>query len=68
MGLAGPAAEAAELGAAGAAGRGGMPMMPMMPPGGGRDSGKNRSRTAYLPEDDDIWGTGIAVAPPVIGV
>jgi hypothetical protein len=40
----------------------------MMPGGGaGRGQERERSRLAWLGEDDDFWGTGGPAVPPVIG-
>ncbi|GLY93148.1 hypothetical protein [Actinoplanes sp. NBRC 103695] len=55
--------------AAGGLGAGGVPPMmpPMMPPGamGGQD--KERERTTWLAEDEEVWGTDPDVSPAVIG-
>ena len=40
----------------------------MMPHGaGGAEGEQERERTSWLTEDEDVWGTGGDVAPPVIG-
>jgi hypothetical protein len=40
----------------------------MMPGGGaGRGQERDRSRLAWLGEDDDFWGAGGPAVPPVIG-
>jgi hypothetical protein len=66
------AATAAEEAAAGtaaanAAKAGGY--MPMMPPmmGGQQGQSQDRERSAWLTEDEDIWGADDDVAPPLIG-
>ncbi|SEG79394.1 hypothetical protein SAMN04489712_112209 [Thermomonospora echinospora] len=43
----------------------GMPMMPGA--GGGKDGEKERERTTWLTEDEDVWGADGDTAPPVIG-
>ncbi len=68
--LGGAAAQEAAAAAANAAnaGRGGM--MPMMPPmmGGAQGAGKqDRERSAWMTEDENIWGADDDVAPPLIG-
>ena len=64
-------AAASELGAINAAspsgfGGGGMPMMPGMGGGGGQQD-KERERTTWLDEDEEVWGTDPDLAPAVIG-
>ncbi|NUP48504.1 MAG: WXG100 family type VII secretion target, partial [Catenulispora sp.] len=51
-------------GAAGAAGRG-MPMSPGSGAGGNKDD-KGRNRTAFLSEDEEVWGVGDDVADGVL--
>ena len=51
-------------GAAGAAGRA-MPMSPGSGAGGNKDD-KGRNRTAYLSEDEDVWGAGGDIADGVL--
>lgn len=51
-------------GGRGAAGRG---MMPMAPHAGGQGDDKERERSTWLTEDEDVWNTGDDAAPPVIG-
>jgi hypothetical protein len=68
-GLSGAPAAAGLAGSPGAAGgMGGMP--PMMPPMGGmggNDQDKERERTTWLAEEEEVWGTDPDVAPSVIG-
>lgn len=54
---------------AGAAGTSGYPPMmpPMMPPGAMGNQDKERERTTWLAEDEDVWGTDPDVSPAVIG-
>jgi hypothetical protein len=62
--LAGAGAGLGAGAAAGAAGRG----MPMTPPGGqgaGKDD-KARNRTAYMSEDEEVWGVGGDVSDGVL--
>ncbi|MFG1654268.1 hypothetical protein ACGFIE_30470 [Micromonospora sp. NPDC049275] len=47
------------------AGAGGMP--PFMPPMGGQAGGKDRERTTWLAEDEEVWGTDPDLVPAVIG-
>ncbi|MFC7712400.1 hypothetical protein [Micromonospora lupini] len=48
------------------AGAGGMP--PFMPPmGGGQAGGKDRERTTWLAEEEEVWGTDPDLVPAVIG-
>ena len=55
-------------GGAGAAGAGYPPMMPpMMPPGAAGGQDKERERTTWLAEDEEVWGTDPDVSPSVIG-
>jgi uncharacterized protein YukE len=58
------AARAATAGKGGP-GAGGMPMGGMGGGGGGQN--EERERTTWLTEDEDVWGGGDDVAPPVIG-
>ncbi|PZG14114.1 hypothetical protein C1I95_22400, partial [Micromonospora craterilacus] len=54
----------------GAMGTGGMPFMPPMGgmgSPGGRDSEKERERTTWLAEEEDVWGTEPDVTAAVIG-
>lgn len=51
-------------GAAGASGRG-MPMSPGSGAGGNKDD-KGRNRTAFLSEDEEVWGVGDDVADGVL--
>jgi hypothetical protein len=44
-----------------------MPMMPPMMGGAGGQQGQDRERSAWLTEDEDIWGADDDVAPPLIG-
>ena len=57
----GNAGAAAEQGGMGAGGRG------MMPMGGHGQGEKERERSTWLTEDDDIWGDDGDAAPPLIG-
>ncbi|MFF5212408.1 hypothetical protein [Streptosporangium sp. NPDC000396] len=53
---------------AGALGAGGMPMMPMTPMGGaGGEGDKDRERSTWISQEEDVWGDDGDVAPPVIG-
>lgn len=60
-----------QAGAAAAAGlgNGGMPFMPPMggAPGAGGQQDRDRERTTWLAEDEDVWGTDPDCAPAVIG-
>ncbi|TBL34420.1 hypothetical protein EYA84_15545 [Verrucosispora sp. SN26_14.1] len=68
----GPAGAAGAAGA-GIPGMGGMGGFPMMPPmggmgqGGGRDTDKDRERSTWLAEEEEVWGTDPDCAPAVIG-
>jgi hypothetical protein len=62
------AAGAAGGGAAGMAGMGGMPFMPPMGGGGGgNQSEKERERSTWLAEEEEVWGTDPDVTVAVIG-
>ncbi|MFI7080370.1 hypothetical protein ACIBO1_24000 [Micromonospora sp. NPDC049903] len=64
------AAGAAGVGIPGMGGMGGFPMMPPMGgmgQGGGRDNDKDRERTTWLAEEEEVWGTDPDCAPAVIG-
>ncbi|WP_436535627.1 hypothetical protein [Actinoplanes sp. HUAS TT8] len=62
------AAGASSPGSAGAAGMGGYPpMMPPMMPMGGNQQEKERERTTWLAEDEEVWGTDPDLAPSVLG-
>ncbi|MBN1171983.1 MAG: hypothetical protein JXA67_07395 [Micromonosporaceae bacterium] len=53
-----------------ASGYNGMPMSPMMGGMGGMGAGqqeKERERTTWLAEDEDVWGTDPECAPAVLG-
>lgn len=61
-GLGGGLGAGAGAGGAGAAGRGMMPMM-----GGHNQGEKERERSTWLTEDEDVWGGDGDAAPPMIG-
>ncbi|MFG1610223.1 WXG100 family type VII secretion target [Actinoplanes sp. NPDC049265] len=57
---------AAAMGASGSPG--GAPMMPpMMPPGAAGNQDKERERTTWLAEEEEVWGTDPDVSPAVVG-
>ncbi|MFF0717361.1 hypothetical protein [Micromonospora sp. NPDC003816] len=64
------AAGATGVGTPGMGGMGGFPMMPPMGgmgQGGGRDTDKDRERSTWLAEEEEVWGTDPDCAPAVIG-
>ena len=66
-GRGGAGALAGEGGAMGGTGRGtGGNMMPMHGAGHGGEGEEERQRSTWLTEDDDLWGSGGDVPPPVI--
>ncbi|MGW0436563.1 hypothetical protein ACWDV4_28950, partial [Micromonospora sp. NPDC003197] len=67
-----PVAGAGQVGSNGAAGAFGPaggypPMMPPMGGMGGNQQAKERERTTWLAEEEEVWGTDPDVAPGVIG-
>jgi hypothetical protein len=43
-------------------------MMPLGGAGGGQGQDKDRSRQAWMAEDEDVWGAGQPAVPPVISL
>jgi hypothetical protein len=41
--------------------------MPVGPGGNGQGRERDRARQAWLAEEDDLWGAGEPVVPPVLG-
>ncbi len=69
LGAQGTGGSAAGLSAEGAAASGagrGTGMMPMHGAGGHGEGEEERDRSTWLTEDDDVWGSGGDVPPPVI--
>jgi hypothetical protein len=67
-GVAGVAGAAGTAGTAAGTPMGGMPFMPMGGMGGGQSNqDKERERTTWLAEEEEVWGTDPDVAPAVVG-